>query len=457
MSIRDSGLENVLAKCRKLVGHFKHSPANAAELRRQQEESLIQDVSTRYVTELLGGEQYISCSVVLPALCHLFRVMEGSDNDPGYVLRFKAAFTSDLSKRKESTNVQWLKVATALDRRFKDLKCLPRSEMEEVWTDMSLSLEELCAIAKVKYVRETKAETSVSTSEEPLESDRDDFPEYVQEESENEDSLGSEQDDTGSENEEREAVEVDSGGEARLGRQRKRPNPETWKTNVQKRRRMRGQSYVGRKNKETVLKEAGNINADTWEEHCLKKDMKQQDKEEAGEKTLLVCMDLQGLLLCPKLQASALYYKTKLSIHNFTIFDMVSHDVTNYLWHEGEAGLSANEFASCIVNYLEARPSYEEYIIWKDRCGYQNRNLLLSNALLKFATEKQKPVTQKYLERGHTQMECDSVHSVIERRLKHRDIHVPAEYAAVIQGACSNPRPYQVKYVDHTFSWTSAK
>ncbi|KAI4900408.1 hypothetical protein NFI96_017779 [Prochilodus magdalenae] len=30
----------------------------------------------RYVTEILGGEQYVSCSVVLPALCHLFRVMD---------------------------------------------------------------------------------------------------------------------------------------------------------------------------------------------------------------------------------------------------------------------------------------------------------------------------------------------------------------------------------------------
>ncbi|KAL2078815.1 hypothetical protein ACEWY4_026500 [Coilia grayii] len=87
----------------------------------------------RYVTELVGGEQYISCSVVLPALCHLLRVMEGCDDDPGYVLRFKAAFAADLSKRKESTNVQWLKMATALDPRFKDLKCLPRSEREAVW------------------------------------------------------------------------------------------------------------------------------------------------------------------------------------------------------------------------------------------------------------------------------------------------------------------------------------
>ncbi|XP_078111814.1 E3 SUMO-protein ligase ZBED1-like [Sander vitreus] len=192
MSIRESGFENVLAKCRKLVGHFKHSPANAAELQCQQRqrgqdpEPLIQDVPTRwnstlsmitrleknkdalraildlhqqrstpafltnaefekikkletvlepcrYVTELVGGEQYISCSVVLPALCHLFRVMEVSDDDPGDLCRFKEAFTADLSKWKESMNIQWLKVATAVDPRFKDLKCLPRSERDEVW------------------------------------------------------------------------------------------------------------------------------------------------------------------------------------------------------------------------------------------------------------------------------------------------------------------------------------
>lgn len=82
---------------------------------------------------------------------------------------------------------------------------------------------------------------------------------------------------------------------------------------------------------------------------ALKKDsagaMKQKGKEDAGDKPLLVCMDLQGLLLCPKLQASALYYKAKLRVHNFTIFDMISHDATNYLWHEDEAGLSA----SCII------------------------------------------------------------------------------------------------------------
>ncbi|KAM4560531.1 NLR family CARD domain-containing protein 3-like [Odontesthes bonariensis] len=162
-------------------------------------------------------------------------------------------------------------------------------------------------------------------------------------------------------------------------------------------------------------------------------------------------MDLQSLLLCPKLQASALYYKMKLGVHNFTIYNMASHAAKNYLWHEGEAGLSASEFVSCIVHFLKSQASYTEFVLWSDGCGYQNRNLVLSNALLKFATEMKKTVTQKYLERGHTQMECDSVHSVIERKMRDRDVHVPAEYAAVIRGARSRPFPYDVQYVDHSF------
>ena len=36
MSLRDGGFDGVLAKCRKVVGHFKHSPANSDELNAQQ-------------------------------------------------------------------------------------------------------------------------------------------------------------------------------------------------------------------------------------------------------------------------------------------------------------------------------------------------------------------------------------------------------------------------------------
>ncbi|KAJ8404742.1 hypothetical protein AAFF_G00336050 [Aldrovandia affinis] len=38
--------------------------------------------------------------------------------------------------------MSWLKVATALDPRFKDLKCLPRAEREEVWRTLSEMLKD---------------------------------------------------------------------------------------------------------------------------------------------------------------------------------------------------------------------------------------------------------------------------------------------------------------------------
>ena len=34
---------------------------------------------------MLVGDIYVSCSVVLPKLCHLLLVMEESEDDPGYI------------------------------------------------------------------------------------------------------------------------------------------------------------------------------------------------------------------------------------------------------------------------------------------------------------------------------------------------------------------------------------
>lgn len=96
----------------------------------------------RYVTELLGGEAYVSCSVVLPAFCHLRRVMEVTDEDPAYVVRFKEKFKEDLASRQAHTNYAWLQIATALDPRFKDLRSVPKTDREAVWTTLAGMLHE---------------------------------------------------------------------------------------------------------------------------------------------------------------------------------------------------------------------------------------------------------------------------------------------------------------------------
>ncbi|XP_038594769.1 zinc finger BED domain-containing protein 4-like [Micropterus salmoides] len=198
VSLAESGFVNALAKARKVVGHFKHSPANAAELQAQQvslgkkQEPLIQDVPTRwnstlemvkrvsrnkeaviaaldnqdhklvlptaaeweklqrletllepcrYVTELLGGEAYVSTQE-LPSLCHLRLKMEACDEDPAYVVRFKTKFKEDLASRQEQLNNAWLQIATVLDPRFKDLKCLPKIDREAVWTTLERMLQQ---------------------------------------------------------------------------------------------------------------------------------------------------------------------------------------------------------------------------------------------------------------------------------------------------------------------------
>ena len=61
-----------------------------------------------------------------------------------------------------------------------------------------------------------------------------------------------------------------SGGEARIGQLKRRTNPETWKANIQKRRRMKGLSYLGRRHNEEVSKEAKKIGGPCQSAVCMK-------------------------------------------------------------------------------------------------------------------------------------------------------------------------------------------
>ena len=200
----------------------------------------------------------------------------------------------------------------------------------------------------------------------------------------------------------------------------------------------------------------GNISEAEHTEHLRRKEEarteKASDKKAAEEDNrLLITMDLQAVLLSPCLYASAVYYKTKLACHNFTIYRLSDHHVVNYFWHEAEGGLSANAFASCLENYLESNMGdHKEVTIYSDGCTYQNRNALLSNMLLNVAVTKDITITHKYLEPGHTQMECDSVHSTIEQKLRKKSMYCPANYVQAIKEARRN-MPYEVKYLTHDF------
>lgn len=148
-------------------------------------------------------------------------------------------------------------------------------------------------------------------------------------------------------------------------------------------------------------------------------------------------MDAQAVKLCPDINASAIYYKQRLQVHNFTIYNLASHQCTNYWWNETNGDLSASTFISCIIHHLNTHCLSDSLpiIIYSDGCGYQNRNHYLSNALSVFSIENNKVIEQKYLEKGHTQMECDSAHAKIEMKLKNQAIYLPMDYTRVTKEA----------------------
>ena len=74
--------------------------------------------------------------------------MESSDDDPAYVTKFKTTFRNDMETIKGNANIAYLKIATALDPRFKDLKCIPRAERTRVWASVTNLVKEQRVIAE---------------------------------------------------------------------------------------------------------------------------------------------------------------------------------------------------------------------------------------------------------------------------------------------------------------------
>ncbi|KAL4716227.1 hypothetical protein ACJJTC_004721 [Scirpophaga incertulas] len=203
---------------------------------------------------------------------------------------------------------------------------------------------------------------------------------------------------------------------------------------------------------------AGNISDETYQRHIELKNMaraeKNKDKEEAQAGLIhALTADLQAVKMCPFLNASALYFKTKLAVHNFSLYNLGNSRVTCYWFDETVCDLKATTYASFFIDYLtkllENNP--KDVVIYTDGCTAQNRNNVVSNALLRLAMIKNITITQKYLEKGHTQMEVDSVHSVIERKLKNREIYLPSQYANITKEARSASSPYEVILPDFTF------
>lgn len=204
----------------------------------------------------------------------------------------------------------------------------------------------------------------------------------------------------------------------------------------------------------TAFKE-GNLAEEEYNKHINMKQEAYLVKEQAtalcSPEVLVVTVDVQSVLLCPKLQVSVQYYKQKLQMHNYTIYCNNDGEVHLYVWHEGDGGVTANEFTTCLIDFLrqKATEGFKKMIIISDGCCYQNRNKTLSSALLNLSREKELDIEQLILEKGHTMMQVDSVHSTLEGLFK-PPIYSPSHYVSLMAQA-RHSKPYIIHNVDYTF------
>ena len=194
---------------------------------------------------------------------------------------------------------------------------------------------------------------------------------------------------------------------------------------------------------------------DAHDQHLERKVLARKLKDEAknlsdktnGIKTLN--FDLQKVLVTPKSQESPFYYSRKLATYNLSVYDFSEHTAVCHMWDETVGGRGSCDIASAIYNYFTNLGEVEEIHMFSDSCTGQQRNLPFATMCM-YAVQNLpiKCIYHSYFERGHSQMEGDSVHARIESSTKHCSIYTPEEWFTAVRLAKKTSPFYKVVEMD---------
>ena len=151
--------------------------------------------------------------------------------------------------------------------------------------------------------------------------------------------------------------------------------------------------------------------------------------------------DLEAVLSTPCSLVGEFYYKRKLSCYNLSFYSFGDRKGICYLWDESQGGRGSSEIGSCLLMYISRLTDHtsaiKEITLYSDSCGGQNRNQFVLSALVYAINinNKLEIINQNFFERGHSEMEADSMHSAIEQAKKCTSIFVPSQWATVISMA----------------------
>ena len=136
-------------------------------------------------------------------------------------------------------------------------------------------------------------------------------------------------------------------------------------------------------------------------------------------------MDLKQTMQCPKTAQGTAYYKRKVNVYNFCIYDIQTKESYMFVWEEYTARRGSVEIYSCLYKWIQKYvlnrgSQYPKNLkIFADNCGGQNKNNNLCLALLKLVHENIfERIELCFLLPGHSYSACDRAFGCVETRIK---------------------------------------
>lgn len=142
-----------------------------------------------------------------------------------------------------------------------------------------------------------------------------------------------------------------------------------------------------------------------------KKDREISPSVHEENKSVNGAFDMENVFQLPISNASKIYYRRKFSVLNLTV--VINKIVYCAMWNELLCGREGTHIANALIKVLklivEDNTSLEHLTLWSDSCVPQNRNSIMSAAIMNFlnssASKNLKQIDQKFSEPGHGQIQ----------------------------------------------------
>ncbi|CAH1104281.1 unnamed protein product [Psylliodes chrysocephalus] len=147
-----------------------------------------------------------------------------------------------------------------------------------------------------------------------------------------------------------------------------------------------------------------------------------QDKsKEWPSNTNIYTVDMQKVLIIPKMAEKNSFFVSRLVAFNETFSPLHKAKNICVMWHEAITGRNAADVASTFFWVIKNSDAcVNEFIFWSDNCSALNKNWVLYSTFVLLVNQDWGPNTirMKYFEPGHSFMRADSVHGQIGTQLK---------------------------------------